>query len=190
MTFDFSNPDDSEDEGGDGDDARAMKLKDVPRVIPLLQRQQGKLAFYCNANAVPKDSDFYTPLETINEAQNFLASELISDNVSEAIERYEKVYPWMDNDEIKTYFEMTASLGTDMDAVQCVCSKTYAKGLIFMTIYFEDTFYVTLSEGMGDQPLLDVRFPDVSKHGEGVTLANYVDYEVEARFKSLTLWQR
>ena len=55
VTFDFSNPDDSEDEEGDGDDVGTMKLKDVPRVIPLLQRQQGKLAFYCNATAVPRD---------------------------------------------------------------------------------------------------------------------------------------
>ena len=118
-----------------------------------------------------------------------MANELISDHVSEAIERYEKMYPWMDSDEIKTYFEMTASLGTDMDAVQCVCSKTYARGLIFITVYFEDTFYVTISEGMGDQPLLDVRFPDVSKHGEGVTLMSYVDDDIEARYKSLILWQ-
>eukprot|EP00519_Triparma_laevis_P010947 CAMPEP_0182518968 /NCGR_PEP_ID=MMETSP1321-20130603/44846_1 /TAXON_ID=91990 /ORGANISM="Bolidomonas sp., Strain RCC1657" /LENGTH=584 /DNA_ID=CAMNT_0024726913 /DNA_START=1753 /DNA_END=3504 /DNA_ORIENTATION=- len=175
VTFDFSDPDDS-----DEDSQSDMKLKDIPRIIPMLQRQQGKLAFYCNATAVPKESDFYTPLETQNEAQDFLAAELQSDHLSEAIERFEKMYPWMDSDEIKTYFELNCSVGTDMDSVQCVCSKTYARGLIFVTIYFEGTFYVSISDGMGDQPLLDVRFPDVSNHGEGVTLMSYVDNDIEA----------
>ncbi|GMI13717.1 hypothetical protein TrVE_jg4966 [Triparma verrucosa] len=184
VTFDFSDPDDS-----DEDSQSDMKLKDIPRIIPMLQRQQGKLAFYCNATAVPKESDFYTPLETQNEAQDFLAAELQSDHLSEAIERFEKMYPWMDSDEIKTYFELNCSVGTDMDSVQCVCSKTYARGLIFVTIYFEGTFYVSISDGMGDQPLLDVRFPDVSNHGEGVTLMSYVDNDIEARWQKMTLWQ-
>ena len=50
VTFDFSDPDDS-----DEDSQSDMKLKDIPRIIPMLQRQQGKLAFYCNATAVPKE---------------------------------------------------------------------------------------------------------------------------------------
>ncbi|GMI18014.1 hypothetical protein TrLO_g14548 [Triparma laevis f. longispina] len=184
VTFDFSDPDDS-----DSESQSDMKLKDIPRIIPMLQRQQGKLAFYCNATAVPKESDFYIPLETQNEAQDFLAAELQSDHLGEAIERFEKMYPWMDSDEVKTYFELNCAVGEDMDTVQCVCSKTYARGLIFITIYFEGTFYVSISDGYGDQPLLDVRFPDVSNHGEGITLMSYLDNDIEARWQKLTLWQ-
>lgn len=95
----------------------------------------------------------------------------------------------MDSDEVKTYFELNCAVGEDMDTVQCVCSKTYARGLIFITIYFEGTFYVSISDGYGDQPLLDVRFPDVSNHGEGITLMSYLDNDIEARWQKLTLWQ-
>ena len=100
------------------------------------------------------------------------------------------MYPWMNDDEIKSYFELNANFENEpMENIQCICSKTYARGLIFVTIYYENTFYVTISEGSGDQPLLDVRFPDVSNHGEGVTLMSYIDNDIEARFQKLTLWQ-
>jgi hypothetical protein len=56
-------------------------------------------------------------------------------------------------------------------------------------VYFEGIFYVTIADGMGDQPLLDVRFPDVSRHGEGVTLMSYMDNDISARWQKLTLWQ-
>ena len=168
-----------------------MSLKDIPRVIPILQRQQSKLAFYCNHDSVPRDSDFHEPLETMQEAQDFIGGEFISDELNDALERLEHMYPWMNDDEIKSYFELNANFEHNpMENIQCICSKTYARGLIFVTIYFENTFYVTISEGSGDQPLLDVRFPDVSNHGEGVTVMSYIDNDIEARYQKLTLWQR
>ena len=38
----------------------------------------------------------------------------------------------------------------------------------------------------GDQPLLDVRFPDVSRHGQGVHLNSYSD--TSTCWRKLTLW--
>eukprot|EP00611_Tribonema_gayanum_P011490 TRINITY_DN21731_c0_g1_i1.p1 TRINITY_DN21731_c0_g1~~TRINITY_DN21731_c0_g1_i1.p1 ORF type:complete len:121 (+),score=10.41 TRINITY_DN21731_c0_g1_i1:68-430(+) len=43
-----------------------ITLKDVPRAIPILQRQQGRLQFYCCASAVPPMSPFATPLQVMN----------------------------------------------------------------------------------------------------------------------------
>jgi len=117
--------------------------------------------------------------------------QLISDTVNDAIERYEKIYPWMDDDGVPSYFEINADsdVREAMNGIQCIASKTYARGLIFITVYFEGVFYVSIADGTGDQPLLDVRFPDVSKPGEGVTLVSYVDNDVSARWQKLTLWQ-
>jgi hypothetical protein len=58
-----------------------------------------------------------------------------------------------------------------MNDIALVCSKSYARGLVFVTIYFEGCFYFTVSDGEGDQPLLDVKFPDVSQHGQGVQVS-------------------
>ncbi|GMH46549.1 hypothetical protein TrRE_jg8835 [Triparma retinervis] len=190
VTLDFGGAEGPDDDDESDSEGRDMSLKDIPRVIPILQRQQGKLAFYCNHDSVPRDSSFYEPLETMQEAQDFLAGEFISDEFNDSLDRFEQMYPWMNDDEIKSYFELNANFENEpMENIQCICSKTYARGLIFVTIYYENTFYVTISEGSGDQPLLDVRFPDVSNHGEGVTLMSYIDNDIEARFQKLTLWQ-
>jgi len=35
-----------------------------------------------------------------------------------------------------------------MDDIALVCSKTYARGLIFLTIYFEGSFYFTVGKNI------------------------------------------
>lgn len=191
VTLDFGNAAGPSDDASDDErEEQSMSLKDIPRIIPILQRQQSKLAFYCNANAIPRQSDFHDPVEAMIEAQNFIASELQSDDVAEKLQEMEDMYPWMSSDEVKSYFELTVNVPDKaMDGIQCICSKTYSRGLIFVTMYFDSTYYVTISEGMGDQPLLDVRFPNVSAHGEGISLKRYTDDELLHKFHSLGLWQ-
>ena len=174
----------------------SMCLADVPRIIPILQRQQSKLAFYCNATNIPRTSDFYDPIEAMSAAQNFIADELQSNDVTDRLQEMEDRYPWMSSDEVKSYFELTANVpDVALQDIQCICSKTYTRGLIFITMYFDNTFYVTIAEGMGDQPLLDVRFPNVSSHGEGLSLKRYTDGgganddREEHKYHSLVLWQ-
>ena len=198
VTLDYghkSSDDDDDSNDSDGTETR-MSLRDIPRLIPLLQRQQSKLAFFCNSNAIPQTSPFLKPLQYAQEAQDFIAEQLISQEVNDVMERMEKMYTWMDDDNTKSYFELTADKSNDntrdiMDDIQCICSKTYARGLVFITMYFEDTFYVSVSDGSGDQPLLDVRFPDVSNQGEGVMLRDYGDSPKEGMgmWTKLTLWQ-
>jgi hypothetical protein len=40
--------------------------------------------------------------------------------------------------------------------------------------------------GEGDQALLDIRFPDVSKHGQGLHIASFPDKSIP--FRKITLW--
>jgi hypothetical protein len=67
-----------------------------------------------------------------------------------------------------------------------MASKTYTMGLIVISIYLEGTLYVVVQGGEGDQHLLDVRFPDVSKRGQGLHVASYL--EETPFWRRLTLW--
>lgn len=57
-----------------------------------------------------------------------------------------------------------------------MASKCYhPTGVVTITIYFRGIYYVVLSEGESEQPLLDSRFPDVSEKGRGYQLQSYPD---------------
>ena len=97
------------------------------------------------------------------------------------------VFPWIDDDSSATYFELSVgNVPSYMEPIGLVASKTYTRGLIIVSVYCDGTFYFVVQSGEGDQPLLDVRFPDVSRHGQGLHLASYNDADVP--FKKLTLW--
>jgi hypothetical protein len=172
----------------------SITLKDIPRVIPILQRQQGRLKFYCCASAVPRDSAYHAPLRLLAEAQEFVAAELSGEHATNELEKWSKVFPWIDGELSKsagavgcsTYFEMKAAPCAAMKGITLVASKTYARGLIFITVYFEGSFYVVMQDGEGDQALLDIRFPDVSAHGQGLLIQTYADEALP--WRKLTLW--
>ncbi|KAJ8607751.1 hypothetical protein CTAYLR_008596 [Chrysophaeum taylorii] len=161
-----------------------ITLRDVPRAIPALQKQQNRLHFYCNATSVPLESPFYDPLKFVSDAVDFAASELASPRVHGELAKWADVYEWLETDVPHTYFEFQAEVPRFMSDLALAASKTYAKGLVFVTVYFEGVFYVVVQDGEGDQPLLDVKFPDVSRPGRGIHICNYV----EAPWAKLTLW--
>ena len=73
-----------------------------------------------------------------------------------------------------------------MKGISLIVSKTYYRGLILVSIYCDMSFYFIVQPGEGDQPLLDIRFPDVSKHGQGLHVASYPDKSTP--FRKITLW--
>lgn len=97
------------------------------------------------------------------------------------------IFPWIDDDNSSTYFELTVGeLPEFMNDVSIVASKTYTRGLIILSIYFDRSIYCLIQGGEGDQPLLDVRFPDISKHGQGLHINSYSNDD--RGYKKLTLW--
>eukprot|EP00957_Ditylum_brightwellii_P169487 12900156-Ditylum_brightwellii.AAC.1 len=126
----------------------------------------------------------------MNSAQKFIVSELTSDKMSKKLKKSREYNPWLD-DERNSYFELVGDISSLVEGVQCMCSKIYARGLIFITIYFEGVFYVTVEDGDGDQPLLDVQFPDVSEDLEGLTLALYDSDDKIGKgiWRKLSIWQ-
>lgn len=163
-----------------------LNTADLPIIIPTLQKQQGSFRYYCNSNNVPKNSDYYDPLEFLNDAADFLGNEMISEGVEKELRKMSSVFPWIDDDEVNTYFELSANVPTFMNKVALVATKTYVRGLIIISVYFDHTIYFVIKDGEGDQPLLDVRFPDISRHGQGLHISSYNEHRLP--WKKLTLW--
>lgn len=140
-----------------------ITLKDVPKAIPMLQRQQGRLAFYCCASAVPPLSPYASALDTMADAADFVAAELCGDAATAELEKWSKVFPWIDEEvgapangakgapPPSTYFELKADVAEAMAGVSLVASKTYTRGLVFIVIYFEGSFYVVMQVSDADR---------------------------------------
>lgn len=164
-----------------------ISTPELPLLIPILQKQQGSLRYFCNAATVPENSDYYQPLEFLTDSADFFATEMIQDTLQDEMRDMANKFPWIDEDGSATYFEMELSnIPGYMDTVSLMAAKTYTRGLIIITVYSEEKLYFVVQSGEGDQALLDVRFPDVSKHGEGLQLAAYNDNSV--CYRKLTLW--
>ena len=165
-----------------------MSTSDLPIIIPVLQKQQGSLRYYCNSVNIPAKSDFYDPLIFLNDALDFVGGQMMSEAVEKELKKMSAVFPWIDDENASTYFELAlANVPTYMDKVALVATKTYTRGLIVISVFFESSVYFVLQSGEGDQPLLDVRFPDISKHGQGLHLASYPG-EAKSSWRKLTLW--
>jgi hypothetical protein len=92
-------------------------------------------------------------MEHVNE---FLASELASEGLEKELRKMSTIFPWIDQDSESTYFELTiGNLPTYMKNIELIASKTYARGLILISIYYDRCIYCLVNAGEGDQPLLD-----------------------------------
>ena len=61
-----------------------------------------------------------------------------------------------------------------MKGIELVASKSYhPSGVITVTIYFQNTIYVSIMDGGKENPLLDSRFPDVAGKGRGYQIQAY-----------------
>lgn len=164
-----------------------MCTEELPLIIPALQRQQGSLRYFCNSNSVPEESNFYQPIHFMEEAYEFISQELVSEAVTKELRKMSSMFSWIDDDDAQTYFELSlGNIPACMDPVSIIASKTYTRGLIVISVYYDGVIYFMVQGGEGDQPLLDVRFPDVSRHGQGVHLQSYNDHTVS--WRKLVLW--
>ena len=148
-----------------------MTIAELPAIIPSLQKQQSSLRYYCTATTVPSSSVFSSPLQFQLDAVEYFADEMMSPEIDGELRKMAQIFPWIDSDTAQTYFEMSLNeVPTGMNRVALIASKTYTRGLIIISMYHDGTMYFVVQSGEGDQPLLDVRFPDVSKHNQGLLL--------------------
>lgn len=136
--------------------------------------------------SVKGHSDVNEPLDFLHQACEFVAAEVTSSHVDDELKKWSSVFPWIDDDKAPTYFELALEPPKYMSKVSLIASKTYNRGLIVIGIYCEGMFYFVLLPGEGEQHLLDVRFPNVSSHGQGLHIASY--REETPYWRKLTLW--
>ena len=122
----------------------------------------------------------------MNDSSRFICAEVTSDHVEKELRKWSSVFHWIDDDSASCYFELVIDAPEYMNDIALIASKTYDRGLIIISLYFERTIYFIVQPGDGDQPLLDVRFPDVSKHGQGLHIASYKN--TAEIYRKLTLW--
>ncbi|OWZ04929.1 hypothetical protein PHMEG_00023078 [Phytophthora megakarya] len=168
-----------------------VELADLPVVVPALQKQQASLQYLCEWKAIPSTSQYAAPLETLYDVYDFIGAELSSERVERKLVKAAEEHSWVDNDDdvnAKTFFELQSGGYECFDDVDIVASKTFVRGLVLLVIYYQRSFYVVLQGAEGEQPLLDVRFPDLSAHLQGIHLQTYRDDDC-SNMKKLTLWQ-
>lgn len=145
-----------------------MTLSHIPYIIPILQKQQDNLSLI-EEDSSTKHHRFQSGINILEQAHNFLISELTSESILQKI----------DNDDKRVYFELELKdelleVVSQEQEIQCMCSKLYINELILVSIYFEGSFYLVVDDAKDKTlPILDVRFPDVTNVGEGYTLALY-----------------
>lgn len=168
----------------------SLELADLPVVIPALQKQQGSLQYLCEWKAMSTTSPYSVPLETLYDVFDFLGTELASARVETKLVEAAREFAWVDDasDAKHNFFELQSGGYECFDDVDFVASKTFVRGLVLLVVYYQRSFFVVLQDGDGEQPLLDVRFPDLSAHLQGVHLKTYRDDDC-TNMKKLTLWQ-
>lgn len=168
-----------------------IELADLPVVVPALQKQQASLQYLCEWKAMPSTSPYSTPLETLYDVYDFIGAELSSERIERKILKAADEHSWVDGEAEggpRTFFELQSGGYECFEDVDIVASKTFVRGLVLLVIYYQRSFYVVLQEADGEQPLLDVRFPDLSAHLQGINLQTYRDDDC-TNMKKLTLWQ-
>ena len=168
-------------------------LKDIPSLIPLIIKQQSALTYLCDSSKVPVSNQYHLSLNEMEWARNFVISELTSDSIANSMAKLTEKHSWIDDDKSSTYFELIGDVSSRFTDILFIASRTHAQGLCFITIYFEGTIYVVLEDSESHaQPLIDINFPDISRSGEGATLALYDDVNGKGNngpWMKLSIWQ-
>ncbi|KAL7531686.1 hypothetical protein ACHAXR_007164 [Thalassiosira sp. AJA248-18] len=165
-----------------------ITLRDIPTLVPIVQRQQNNLRYLCDASDIPVSSTFCGTMREIEKACDFVVSDIM--HLSSRIAKLKKTHPWIDDDESQVFFELVGDASSLFPDIMFIARRVYVNDLIFCQLYFEGIIYLTLEDGNGDQPLLDINFPELSGSSatRGVTLAIYDD-EKSHPWMKLSVWQ-
>jgi hypothetical protein len=166
-------------------------IEDIPLVIPALRAQQNKLAFLCHSSEMLTDNIFTAPLAHISEITNLMEREVIaSEGALVALQKQSMLDLDEDPKHMFFQFETVANNVLQKSHIDCIATKTYRpNGLVVMSIFFRGTFYVCLSPGEENQPLLDSAFPCIVQ-GKGYQIKQYPSGLSEwPELRKLSLWR-
>lgn len=167
-----------------------VTLHEMPHVLRKFQRQQGLLAYWFEVQKLPDGLPFTAPMRHFAMTNAFLEEELNkAESVLTKLTEYHKSKgqePWIDQENGRQFFELECTGNQPFfDDVEFMASKTYYHGVVVITIFFQGSFYLTLSPSVGDQPLLDMSFPDVEARKRAAQIATYAHPE----YSKLMIWE-
>jgi hypothetical protein len=173
----------------------ALKIDDIPHVIPALRIQQHKLAYLCDVSSMPEDNLFTNPMMINDQIIKMLESEILT--VESALENLRNRAPdfsWIDENLNNIFFEFDSITKDEsifaQKKIDLIATKSYRpNGLVVMTTYFDGTFYVCVNYCDGDQPLLDSEFPSIVR-GRGYQLKTYPSgLDALPQLRRLSIWE-
>ena len=101
--------------------------------------------------SVPADSLYAKPLLFLEEASEFVAKQILNESIDKELRKMAAIFPWIDDDSASTYFELTlGDLPPYMKHIGLIANKTYTRGLIIISIFFECTVYFLIQGGDGN----------------------------------------
>ena len=169
-----------------------IRLADVPLVIPCLRLQQSKLRFVSDTSRLPSSHPFARAMERATKTHPRL--EVLAAEAEDRLQRLvsENDRPWL-GDGSDGFFEFTCFEDGDtaLRHVELFASKAYhSRGVVSVALYHRGTWYLALDEG-DDFPLLDSKFPDLSKKGRGYNVRYYPGgVRGLPELRKMALWSR
>jgi len=184
-------------------DLPAIKsLQDIPNVIREMRLAQHKLEFVGDVSSLPASNKFVKPMQCLTLMSKHMEEEAVSceDYLHEIMTQADvgrEGNHWLEDDDTTCFFEfacdndVSSPTTETLEAVELVCSKVYnASGVITISIYHQGTFYLQLEEMSGEFPLLDSKFPDLSKKRGGRHIKTYPrGREGWPGLRSVSIWQ-
>lgn len=180
-------------------DENLLQLKNIPILLRKFQEQQSNLYFTYEYQGLPLAHQFQVPLSSLTLLSSIIKKYILSSE--RLLERIEMLHlqrnlnPWIDIESGKQYFELevtNAYLKEYFAEISFLATKIYYKEIVFIVLYCggrrgseSNSFYVTMNETRGDQPLLDLSFPDVSLKNKGYQLFTFN----HQYFKKFIIWE-
>ena len=82
----------------------------------------------------------------------------------------------------------------DLSNIEMIASKVYhPSGVVTVSIYFQSAIFVTLVDASVENPLLDSRFPDITKKSRGFQIQSFTEVDAPEHWPQLRkvqLWRR
>eukprot|EP00939_MAST-03C_sp_MAST-3C-sp1_P003801 g3801.t1 len=158
----------------------------LPSIVPTLQQQQSKLNYVGTIGDLLTYGRWKDTLLTLETSAKFMMEKMTNDeDVQDALESALGSSPGD-----KAFFELrTESDMPGLEDVEMLATKTYMKGMVFVLIFFEGSWYAHVRSASGSrcQPLLDTDFPDLSTRGRGFSLGSS-NGDTNPYFLQLYLW--
>lgn len=165
-------------------------LQDVPALIREVRLAQPNLNFVGDVSTLADTNRFFKPMQRMTRIlPTFLEEEAAS------CEDYLRQIMGEEISENDYFFEFACEkdsmASNDFEAVELVCNKIYnGTGVIAISIYHSGNWCLKFEDGSSENPLLDSKFPDLSKKRNGIQLKTYqVGCGSLTEFRSLSLWQ-